>query len=94
MGIVRERGQGKSVTDPRVNEDRALHLIAAERQRCTVSSSGPWVLLGWLDGRNKAHVFNERMIHMNNRIAAFLTFAFTMLVACVAFANDGKVPQS
>ena len=29
---------------------------------------------------------------MNNRIAAFLTFAFTMLVACVAFA-DGKVPQ-
>ena len=30
---------------------------------------------------------------MNNRIAAFLTFAFTMLVACVAFASDGKPPE-
>jgi|GEM_PF-27532 len=30
---------------------------------------------------------------MNNRIAAFLTFAFTMLIACVAFANDGKPPE-
>ena len=29
---------------------------------------------------------------MNNRIAAFLTFAFTMLVACVAFAQEGN-PQ-
>ena len=28
---------------------------------------------------------------MNNRIAAFLTFAFTLLVACVAFA-EGKTP--
>ena len=29
---------------------------------------------------------------MNNRIAAFLTFAFTMLVACVAFAQDPAQP--